>query len=75
MKKSKPDKATLQPHIDALIALKAEYKGVAGKDYAPPAAAAAAPAAKKASAPAAEQESPAAAAISAKIVAKVTVVR
>ncbi|CAM9322056.1 unnamed protein product [Pylaiella littoralis] len=76
LKKSKPDKAALQPHIDALIALKTQYKEKTGKDYAPaPAGAAAgAPAGKKgeaaAAAPTAEKESPAAAAISAKIAAK-----
>eukprot|EP00904_Undaria_pinnatifida_P011963 jgi/Undpi1/7898/HiC_scaffold_24.g10370.m1 len=78
LKKSKPDKATIQPHIDELLSLKAQYKEVAGKAYAPaPAAAAkapAAPAAKEAAvasgAGATVEESPAASEISAKIVAK-----
>ena len=38
LKKSKPDKAALQPHIDALLSLKADYKKHAGKDYVPPGA-------------------------------------
>ncbi len=38
LKKSKPDKAALQPHIDALIALKTEYKNEAGKPYVAPGA-------------------------------------
>lgn len=74
LKKSKPDKAALKPHIDTLIALKAQYKEKTGKDYVPAPAAAkqAAPAAAAAAAAAtAEAESPAAAAITAKIVAKV----
>lgn len=74
LKKSKPDKAALKPHIDTLMALKAEYKKKTGKDYVPVAAAPASSAKKAtaaAAAPAAEAESPAAAAISAKIVAKV----
>lgn len=75
LKKSKPDKAALKPHIDTLIALKAEFKEKTGKDYvSTPVAPASAPAAAKkatAAAPAAEAESPAAAAIAAKIVAKV----
>lgn len=75
LKKSKPDKAALKPHIDTLMALKAEYKEKTGKDYVPVAAAPASSAKKAtaaaAAAPAAEAESPAAAAISAKIVAKV----
>lgn len=79
LKKSKPDKATLQPHIDTLIALKAQYKEKTGKDYVPvPVAAPANKAAggggtAAAATPAAEAESPAAAAITAKIVAKVWV--
>lgn len=35
LKKSKPDKAALQPHIDILLALKMDYKAKTGKDYAP----------------------------------------
>ena len=41
LKKSKADKATLQPHIDALIALKTQYKEEAGKAYVAPGAVAA----------------------------------
>ncbi|CAN0530102.1 unnamed protein product, partial [Laminaria digitata] len=73
LKKSKPDKATITPHINALLSLKAQYKEKAGKDYtpAPAAAPAAAVASKKeaVAAPAggaATEESPAAAEISAK---------
>lgn len=83
LKKSKPDKAVLKPHIDTLIALKAQYKEKTGKDYVAPAPASssAPPAGKKkadggggGAAPAGETEkSPAAAAIAAKIVAKVCV--
>lgn len=42
LKKSKPDKATITPHVDDLIKLKAEYKAETGRDYAPPRAAPAA---------------------------------
>lgn len=38
LKKSKPDKATIQPHIDALIALKTQYKDETGKAYVAPGA-------------------------------------
>lgn len=38
LKTSKADKATLQPHIDALIALKTGYKQAAGKAYVAPGA-------------------------------------
>lgn len=79
LKKSKPDKATIQPHIDALLSLKGEYKEKAGKDYAPPAAATsssqppnkAPKVASAAAAPATGGDSPAVAEIAAKIVAKV----
>ena len=79
LKKSKPDKATIKPHIDALLSLKAQYKDKAGKDYAPSPAAAAAPADSGAASKkealsgggASVAESPAAAETSAKIVAKV----
>eukprot|EP00752_Nemacystus_decipiens_P011622 g10317.t1 len=72
LKKSKPDKAVLKPHVDTLIALKAEYKEKTGKDYVPVAVApASAPAAaQKSTAAAPVTESPAAAAIAGKIVAK-----
>jgi WHEP-TRS domain len=50
LKKAKADTAALQPHIDALLALKKEYKETTGSDYRPPAAAAAAPAAAAAAA-------------------------
>lgn len=36
LKKSKADKAALQPHIDALIALKTQYKDETGKAYVAP---------------------------------------
>lgn len=35
LKKSKPDKATITPYIEALLALKTRYKDETGKDYAP----------------------------------------
>lgn len=38
LKKSKPEKATLQPHIDALVALKTQYKDETGKPYVAPGA-------------------------------------
>lgn len=38
LKKSKADKAALQPHIDALIALKTQYKDETGKAYVAPGA-------------------------------------
>lgn len=38
LKKSKADKASLQPHIDALIALKTQYKDETGKAYVAPGA-------------------------------------
>lgn len=38
LKKSKADKATLQPHIDALIALKTQFKDETGKAYVAPGA-------------------------------------
>ena len=47
LKASKADKAAVQPHIEELLKLKADYKQTTGEDYKPPAAAnAAAPAAK-----------------------------
>ena len=63
LKGAKADKAALQPHIDALLALKKEYKEVTGTDYKPPAAASApapAPAKKekKAQEPAPQKEGP-----------------
>lgn len=59
LKKAKPSKAELQPHIDVLVELKAKYQEVAGKPYAPPSngsAAASAPAAKPA--PKAQKQAP-----------------
>lgn len=52
LKKSKPDKATMKPHVDELLALKGQYKEEAGRDYAPSPAAAVAPASAKLKAPA-----------------------
>lgn len=77
LKKSKPDKATLQPHIDILLALKAEYKTKTGKDYAPAPGVSPAALPPKASAPVqspggeASWESPVVAELYAKITAKV----
>ncbi|CAM9576559.1 unnamed protein product [Chrysoparadoxa australica] len=56
LKKSKPDKAALQPHIDALLALKAEYKEATGSDYAAPNTRAAAPAKPKGKEPKKKEE-------------------
>jgi hypothetical protein len=36
LKAKKADKATIQPAVDALLALKKEYKNVTGGEYAPP---------------------------------------
>lgn len=76
LKKSKPDKETIQPYITDLLALKAQYKEEYGKDYAPPPAGIAALAASSRAAPASPSvptvaESPAAAELAAKIAAKV----
>ncbi|CAM9921001.1 unnamed protein product, partial [Sphacelaria rigidula] len=73
LKKSKPDKAVIMPHVDELKSLKAQYKTKTGKDYAPPAAAAPVPKASAKASPEATAtvaESPAATALAAKIVAK-----
>jgi WHEP-TRS domain len=74
LKKAKADKAALQPHIDALLALKKEYKETTGSDYKPPAAAAAAPAAPTAAAAAASTVKAAASAVGGALASAATAV-
>ncbi len=54
MKEKKADKASIKAEVDVLLALKAEYKGITGQDWKPPAA----NAGKKESSPAAPTVTP-----------------
>lgn len=61
LKKSKPSKAELQPHIDILVGLKAKFQELTGKPYAPSANGSAAKpshAPAPASAPKAQEQTP-----------------
>lgn len=58
LKSSKADKAAIKAEVDVLLALKAEYKSIAGKDWKPETSAAPPAAAKAAQPPKKEQTPP-----------------